>query len=424
MAKQSTSAIDSLWAKIKDRAGKAVGSVAKGAPKSDGFVQLPGGLVNAVAKFSGATLFQINSGKYKGNLGVRIEGTVVFPKTHVEDGITYTIVGQKTSKLINLCDTVNKDNIPISMEKAFEDASNALKYSGVDLDALRDAGYQFPDLCKAAVKHAEKKGGYFRFSTRRSKEILNADKSVKYPGRVWEEWKQPLPGYTPPKATTAVADDAPADDLPADPADDEVPVDQPDDGTGDASDAMGEGDPSFSLLDFGADLETLVKQASLDNEKAKEHLTELALKAGATKAQIKKADSWDDVADFIRNAATAEEGGDAGDDQGDPDNADAGDDAGDAGDAGDDGDDDAPAPTFEDGVVVLYKAWDATAKRSLAPVEALVLGSDEEKERVDIRVGNKTLRGIPFARVEHKPVTKPAAKPAAASKPAPKKAGK
>lgn len=289
-----------------------------------GLQGLPAGISNGIAQLQECYFNTVEKGKDNaGALYWRAMGIVVDPETN-DRGVP--IKGLQTSIMVRFWQVKDSKGNKLTDESHIAKVMNELKKMIPDCCDSVGSAADLEEVCKA-VSEAQP---YFRFSTEQGKETIDpVTKKVLYEARVWERWhgSKGLENYVPPDSAGAVVDNsAPAKAAPArngtakngapakSPAaatakkptskpaakvvEEEPPAEEFnefDDGSGAAGDEGGDGNPTPSLAE-------LVEQADQDTKEAQDTLTDMALKAGASKKQIQAAKTWQEVADIIEAA--------------------------------------------------------------------------------------------------------------------------
>lgn len=285
------------------------------------YIDLPGDIRNGVAELVEAKIGQYQSGQNEGKDFLYLAGVVISPKTAVEvkkiwkggkaevvSTEVLTIKGQRTSIMIPLCETSNKDGSKTTDEATnFQTASNELmKLAGAeclegvdDDDALNNLLNELKNM-DPPIR--------FKFSTR-SKE----------PTAVYPEsgvWPHSWHGTENLPEVEDEGDDIQDDNEPADePAEEETPKKGPPTKAATpakASPKKAEPEPEAEVP-FGDDLDDLVADANGTDKKKKvvatNRLKELAMAAGNAEDDVDNAENWEAVAEMCRGDAA---GGDEG----------------------------------------------------------------------------------------------------------------
>lgn len=302
---------------------KAVTAAKEGAstPINYGFQRIPGGIANGIAKVKECYLTeykkdtnqkQADGSSAAGELYLRISAVVVQPKVHHDkDGNPIPTAGMQTSVMVPILSKgLQWGQEVLDLEACIQRAQNELrKIVGESADAS--------DFDSLVALVAQTKP-YTKFSTsfskpqidpRTGKPKLDPKTGKPYEPMVFENWNgsQGLENWSPEDTAAGAVEegDVPADDAPAF---DEFANDKGGGGGGgkDAPAAEGPGDH---------ELDELVEKATKKDKESQKKLTSLAKDAGMEDEAIENADSWSDLADFIRSAkpsdATEEETGDA-----------------------------------------------------------------------------------------------------------------
>lgn len=276
-------------------------------PVTYGNARLPGGITNGVAKLTVVEMGEIKA-EAKKNAGdpyIRFAGVVVSPASVVVDGVDVPVAGLQTSIMETLGDTETNAGKQVSFEEHVANACNEMK-------KLAGAEFDTADFEAAVANLGEAAGDpdnpiYFRFSTSKGKS------TPEYPEpRVFENWygAKGLENYSPPDATAGATQDdtdkapptrtvppkaAPAANgkAPAAAAGKAAPVKVP---------PKPEPDPNPDGA-ADVDVDQLLADANAGNA---EGLQEAAIAAGFDKDVVDAADSWDIVADMIRNGVPEE----------------------------------------------------------------------------------------------------------------------
>jgi hypothetical protein len=247
------------------------------------FTKLPGGITGGIAQLRQAHIGAYKSGENTGDRFLYMAGVVIAPDTALnvvkgwKSGAGVVLLGTPkemsvrglfTTQTLPMCDRRNK-----GMAENVADALNMVRVVGGEecTAVLADAANPekaLEDLLKALVQAKP----FFRFST------SSTTPSAEYPDmRVFENWhgSKGLENYSPASPNGAVQDQTPQQD---------VPVSQ------EAPEAGAE-DPRT--------IEELVEAADMD-ESARSRLTQLAMEAGFSAAEIDKAKDWNAVGDMIQ----------------------------------------------------------------------------------------------------------------------------
>lgn len=247
-----------------------------------GFQRVPPGITNGIARLVECKFDTYKTGQNAGEPYFRASGVVVEPATVMVNGNDMPVVGLQTSIMIAIHDKLKdgKGN-PIPIGEQVRKVQNEMKKLGADPSSLTDA-----NGLERTAANLKEVGPYFRFRTSVRPARPRPDGSPGEAG-VWENWDgtEGLENYSPPEGANGV-----------------------DDSTGDASapsDADAGGSGGFD--EFG-DLDSLVEAAGNNDNSAIASLTEKAIAVGKTAEEVDAADSWQEVADWIK------EGGEGGGD--------------------------------------------------------------------------------------------------------------
>jgi hypothetical protein len=292
-----------------------------------GFVRLPPGINNGVAKLQKLYFAQFKSGANVGKWYLRGEGVVVFPEYFTVDGKQLKLAGAYTTSMQHpICDTKDQSNPPVvtPQEEHIDDVLNEFRKLGADTSGCTSAAHML-----AIAAALQKVGPFFRFST-----TSLPSRNPKEAPRTWENWngvkgveewgkdaaaqvagvKAAAPSTNGPAAPATVATNGPgisptgptgpgpinrvhlAAQAPVTPA----PAPPP------------EQHPSLDQ----EDVETLLGMANSNNKGAQERLQQLALAAGVEQDDIDNAPDWNTVAEMAKGIPDGEAegagGGEAG----------------------------------------------------------------------------------------------------------------
>lgn len=270
-----------------------------------GRINLPPGITNGIARLTKCYFDEYKTGDYKGEPYFRAEGVVVSPDTvMLADGSEVMVKGQYTSIMIPVCDTKkgNGDIVPVADHVG--NILNELRKLGIDT-AGRDGFEHLEPLAELAAAAKP----YFRFSTSQGKP------TPQYPDpRIWENWNgsKGLEDYEP-EAGNQVEDDSEESEPEPEPvkvqgkvgpvkanppaAKKVAPKPAPE------PEPEPEEEPPF-------DLEAVLEAANNGDEDANQQLKDKALELGIDESEVDNAESWDAVAEMIREkeaGGTAEE---------------------------------------------------------------------------------------------------------------------
>ena len=281
------------------------------------YIDLPGDIRNGVAELVEAKIGQYQSGQNEGKDFLYLAGVVISPKTAVEvkkiwkggkaevvSTEVLTVKGQRTSVMIPLCETSNKDGSKTTDEATnFQTAANELmKLAGAeclegvdDDDALNNLLTELRNM-DPPIR--------FKFSTR-SKEPTAA-----YPeSGVWPHSWHGTENLPEVEDEGDVQDDnEPADE----PAEEETPKKGPPAKAATPAKASPKKAEPEAEVPFGDDIDDLVADANGTDKKKKvvatNRLKELAMAAGQAEDDVDNAENWEAVAEMCRGGAV--EGGD------------------------------------------------------------------------------------------------------------------
>ena len=283
---------------------------------------------NGVAILEKCIIESVKEGENKGKPRVLLEGSIDRPysvDTPAGKVVTY---GLKTILRLPLYGTKTKD-----LDEAVGDVLNEFRKLG--FDTKKHEAMEIDEMA-AAIQESKMP---FRFSTRMGKETKKPD-GTKYPARIWESWNGVVEDYEPGESEGMVSDStAPSKNGK------HVEKDEGDDNT----------------FDLDQDLTTLADKADLGDEKARERLTVLAIQAGHSKADVKSADSWGDVAEMISGSA----------------------------------DENDEVETYEEGQDVTFSDVDPKTKKS-RHMAAKILHVYPDEEEADIKVGKLVMKRVGF----------------------------
>jgi len=319
-----------LLGKLGDRMREAHDAHKGDDVQYDKFGSLPGGIKNGIARLVMMKFGEFENGDNKGEPYFMAQGSVVEPESVLDPATRLQIpVRGKLTKVgpIALCDTKSQAGKVTSFDEHYAEMLNELKKFGLDMSEIE------PEDLEGTVTALVESGPYFRFSTRQSAPTLA------YPDpRVFETWegirgledfipgdgnvlenddtkapqtngraaatppkpytppaKTPPPRTAPPPAKTPPPKTPPAPAKPAPKPPQKAPPPPP------------EPEPVAEFDEFG-DLDSLAEKAQADDKKATKDLTQKALDAGYELEAINNADTWQDVADWLKGGTTEESG--------------------------------------------------------------------------------------------------------------------
>lgn len=287
-----------------------------------GYIDLPGGITNGVARLAEAKISKYEKGDNKGKEFFYAAGIVVKPKTapnivktwepgpngkggkvKVVSSEQVDVEGQRTSIMIQLCDRKNRDGSVKSADDFVAEMLNELRLLGADTGSIESKA----DLLSILEELKEAKP-YFKFST------SSSDPTEQYPNpRVWENWHgvKGLEEFSEDEESDVDdqgSDEDEGEDEPE--AEEEAEAEESSDGGSDddGGDEVGSAEESDEV-----DLDTLAKAADKKGGgdaavDAQEKLKEIATSAGVEDDAVENADDWKDVVRMIREA---QEGGES-----------------------------------------------------------------------------------------------------------------
>lgn len=312
----------SLLSRISNQARQA-DKVIRDLPVQTGNPQLPSGIENGVAELRDIRFGEYKDGNNKGKLFFMASGIVLSPEE--VEGVS--VLGLRTQVGPEpLCETPQSTG----RRKSFDDHYKFVRDHVSMLSSLDPRTVTFDKmetLCKALVQRGrEGKGIKFLFRTWKGQKQTSGPYKDREP-RVVQEWlsyipesewngrfgtgtSQPPPGemedstsnstnstsnQSSVKSTVEVDDTNYGSGEEADQSDDvSTPTDEP-------QIPRKEYDvPSLSIND---DLTSLVSRADKGDEEARRTLKSLALGIGSTEEDVDEADSWEEVAQMVRDAA-------------------------------------------------------------------------------------------------------------------------
>lgn len=236
-----------------------------------GFVNLPGGIKNGVAKLIECKFDKYKKGDNEGEYYFIASGIVVEP---AQSG-GMTVKGLRTQIMEAVCETTTRADKVTSEAEHVANIMNTMRMLGADTTDTEDL-----EELAAALKEAQP---HFRFSTSLGKT------TPEFPdARVWENWHGAV-DYEPQDEGAEVEEEETEEEvgeLPEHgeaPPDDEVPFD-------------------------GNDLNALAEAADKDDEESQQKLLELAASAGIDE-ETRNDDKvlWSELADMIAATANGDE---------------------------------------------------------------------------------------------------------------------
>lgn len=302
-----------------------------------GNVDLPGGIVNGVAKLDKIEFGEVAAGKTNaGQMYFQATGIVVEPEYVEVNGSQVKVAGGQTRLFEMVCDTKTTKGVATSLEDHVAEIQNHMK------KLAGDEGFDVSDL-EAAGEALTAANPYFRFSTQASRP------TQEYPEpRVWHRWhgSKDMENYLPPDATAgAVEEAAPMPQTSSNGSSKKPPVNriagaaqppkQPapsgkssssskmqkiepqENHSNDNADGALDDEVVDAVVEAGqeAELLELVKLSEGKGKaaaEAQEQLNSLAAEAGVTQSDIDDAKSWAEVAELVRAVRHAATVGDAG----------------------------------------------------------------------------------------------------------------
>lgn len=196
MAAGKAPAKSGLMAKYGANLDKAVQENANNEPDY-GFIQIPGGISNGIARLTSVKFDQYKKGDYEGDWYLRMTGVVRQPKHITKDGSEVKVGGLQTSVMCPVCATKKSDGKVVSQSENIAEIINHFLIlgastagaTGADLEAIAAA---LDATCQPGQQHI-----FFRFSTSEGKpQIDPLTKKPKldpktgepYKPRIWENW--------------------------------------------------------------------------------------------------------------------------------------------------------------------------------------------------------------------------------------------
>lgn len=264
---------------------------------------LPGGIDNGIAQLVECKFGQYKTGDNQGEYFFYAAGTVVKPKEH--DGIP--IEGLRTSIMEPMCETPGRSRESIEDHVAW--VINEMKKLGVQTE---DVSYDDLETTAAALKDS---APYFMFRT------WQGEVTKQYPNpRVNHTWRKAIE-FSPEDDTEAVQDNtakapsspakAPAKAATA-PKSSNPPKASPASKAVKPESAKEAAEPGAGI---GDELDSLGDKADEGDTDAQAELTRLAVQAGIEESTVEEAESFNSVAQMIRDAGGSEPAADeAGDD--------------------------------------------------------------------------------------------------------------
>ena len=276
------------------------------------YIDLPGDIRNGVAELVEAKIGQYQSGQNEGKDFLYLAGVVISPKTAVEvkkiwkggkaevvSTEVLTVKGQRTSVMIPLCETSNKDGSKTTDEATnFQTAANELmKLAGAeclegvdDDDALNNLLTELKNM-NPPIR--------FKFSTRSKEPTAAHPESGVWPHN-WHGTENL------PKVEDAGDDIQDDNELAEEPAAEET---SPKKGPPAKAGPKTKPEPEPEVP-FGDDLDDLVADANGTDKKKKvvatNRLKELAMAAGQAEDDVDNAENWEAVAEMCRGDAATE----------------------------------------------------------------------------------------------------------------------
>jgi hypothetical protein len=286
----------SLFKKLGSQGVKAIKAHAHDDPKY-GRVDLPPNIRNGVAKLTKLYFDTYKNGDNKGELFLRGEAAVVFPKEAATENGPMYIYGATTSPMPWPCCETKK-----SLDENMETMLSQLKLLGADKDEL-DAAAEEEGGIEAIAAAIEEAAPYFRFTTD-PKYDQNDKKKEKVIG-TWENWRgikgpgYDLTDYTE-ESDDQVDDETGGKGAKADVEEDEKPAKN-----GKLTAKKKEKEPEPEAADAEVDLDALAEVADDDDNEdstdAKKQLKGIALEAGLSKKWVDDvAKNWTAVAERVK----------------------------------------------------------------------------------------------------------------------------
>lgn len=356
-----------------------------------GFVRLPPGIINGVARLSRCYFDVVGKGKQNaGEYYFRAEGVVIEPEYVLYKGQQVKVAGLQTSIFEMCCDTTNRSKEVTTQEEHIDNILNEFRKLGGPEFTEGATGADLEDL----AAQLEEDQPYFRFST------SEGQKSERYPEpKIFENWHgaNGLEDYQEPdRASGAVEDEIEEGDGEAPARGAKAPASSNGRGktpgraaaaprvkTGKPAEAEEEeeteeeeqeeeaGGEGGEEEDEGTDLTALAEEADGGDRKAQAELTRLAHEAGITKKEVQGADDWASVAAEIESRQEA-----GGEEEGE----------GEEGEEEETGEDEPVVPEAEE--VWTYKPLDQKTKKRVKR------GTDYEVVTVNTKKKTVTLRSL------------------------------
>jgi hypothetical protein len=262
---------------------------------------LPGGIDNGIAQLVECKFGVYKTGDNAGEYFFYAAGTVVKPKEH--EGLP--IEGLRTQIMEPMCETPGRSRETIEDHVAW--VVNEMKKLGV---ATEDVAYDDLESTAAALKES---APYFMFRT------WQGEATEQYPNpRVNHTWRKALPDYTPEDDGSAVTDNtakAPSSPAKAPAAAKAAPKPSSAPKASPAAKPASDKEVSEPGTGIGDELDALADKADEGDADAQAELTRRAVAAGIEEKAVEEAESFNAVAQMMRDAGaggeSATEGGDS-----------------------------------------------------------------------------------------------------------------
>jgi hypothetical protein len=274
-----------------------------------GNMELPSGIESGVAQLVDCKIDAVKAGKKgAGDLYFYARGIVKIP-THVGDIPVYGLATQITEMIGETPERSRK-----TMDEHVKWVQNQIKMllkDGPD-DATDYSDYVDADNLEDTMTKLKRLKPFFRFRTWKGSKQTTGPYKDREPrvNHTWLgrcKWNPEENGA----ATAGVSDDS-SGETEVD-TDNEMEPDEDPDAVSDSNDEQDadtvQDDSQNTEADEFGDLDSLLERANEQNREAEKTLTEFAVKAGMSIKEVKEADSWQDVVDYIRSqSSTSREG--------------------------------------------------------------------------------------------------------------------
>lgn len=291
-------------AKVGAKAGSSIAKHAGDAKKLPGGGELPDGIEHGIGRLIDCRFDLFKDGDNKGEYFFLVAATVLAPKVKVVDGVEVRIEGKRFQTIEPVCDTPKSESRK-TMDDHIAWVMNQMRLLGYDTKPLAKEKdpVKLAALLEAAAASLKAAKPTFSFRTWKGKKQTTGKYAGKEP-RVNVTWGDAC------KYNPAASDDGVKDNSSTVPVEDHGAIveEEADEETTTAEAEAGEA----TEVSLPEDLDELLEVANRDDDSNEMKLAQIALnnralELGVEQSDIDNTNSWDDVAELIRNNIPEEE---------------------------------------------------------------------------------------------------------------------